>query len=307
MAAARLVYHGLISVPLGHRRPGIYWLRLYLCGSDKAVIVLTEVPGNPSYSLSNGMSGILNEVVSRFDLSSKQMDVFQVTPIGAPGQPVSADVDRVSFAVSGPAWRRSTRAEIEKLVGSRLVALPSNAELYEAVLKAGGGNVREDLRYVFAGVPVKELPAPRNLFRCPLFADRSKAERSHLRRADGGDEPGRTFWENMTVEGVRACPRHSSNWKAIAEASVEVIEAVGLSAATEDYIQTAEGKELDDDDRHWLLSLFTEPIIVIGGDYTDGQHRACALRFSGAARAAVVVDEKSLGSVVDDWTYGGDG
>ncbi len=45
--AYELMYHDLVEVPCGNRRPGIFWLRLYK-GSAHLVAIVTEVPGNPS-------------------------------------------------------------------------------------------------------------------------------------------------------------------------------------------------------------------------------------------------------------------
>ena len=60
-------------------------------------------------------------------------------------------------------------------------------------------------------------------------------------------------------------------------------------------------------ERGWLCSLFDDPVFIGGGSYTNGQHRGCALRFSGAERAAINTRDESLGMVCDDWVYGGDG
>jgi hypothetical protein len=65
--------------------------------------------------------------------------------------------------------------------------------------------------------------------------------------------------------------------------------------------------DLPTGDLRWLLSLFDNPINIEGGSYANGQHRGCALRFSGAERAAVVTGSEVLGHVCTDWTYLGDG
>jgi hypothetical protein len=45
-------------------------------------------------------------------------------------------------------------------------------------------------------------------------------------------------------------------------------------------------------DRWWLVSLFADPIVLSEkrDHNVNRQHRGCGLRFSGAERAAVVVD-----------------
>jgi hypothetical protein len=56
----------------------------------------------------------------------------------------------------------------------------------------------------------------------------------------------------------------------------------------------------------WLESLFRDPVFIGGGSYTNGQHRGCALRFSGAERAAVVVGYEFLDEFSTDWQYEGE-
>jgi hypothetical protein len=70
--AFRLVHHDLITVPLGHRRPGIFWLRLY-DGDATHVAVVTEVPGNPSSSVTNAISQIAYYIESRFQLNAERL------------------------------------------------------------------------------------------------------------------------------------------------------------------------------------------------------------------------------------------
>ncbi len=55
--AYSLEHHGLIEVPLAGRPAGIYWLRFYR-GTPRSVALLTEVPGNPSLSVTNAMSRV---------------------------------------------------------------------------------------------------------------------------------------------------------------------------------------------------------------------------------------------------------
>ena len=68
-----------------------------------------------------------------------------------------------------------------------------------------------------------------------------------------------------------------------------------------------QGESLGSDLR-WLVSLFEQPVIVTGGGYTDGQHRGCALRLSGAPRAVVVTGSEDVPLPrLNDWQYEGDG
>ena len=58
-----------------------------------------------------------------------------------------------------------------------------------------------------------------------------------------------------------------------------------------------------------LVSLLGDPI-SLGDDrqgYTNGQHRSCAVRFSGARSVAVEVDIETTVHDDADWTYLGEG
>jgi hypothetical protein len=46
--------------------------------------------------------------------------------------------------------------------------------------------------------------------------------------------------------------------------------------------QALKDTSLSDSDRRWLLSLLSYPLNWSGNDFTDGQHRGCALRHCGA-------------------------
>lgn len=88
---------------------------------------------------------------------------------------------------------------------------------------------------------------------------------------------------------IAACWWHqTADWAIVANESVRVLETVGRLMPEGNYRREARQAGLSDRNRPWLISLFEQPIIVTGGGYTDGQHRSCALRLSGAPRVAVV-------------------
>jgi hypothetical protein len=130
----------------------------------------------------------------------------------------------------------------------------------------------------------------------------------------GEQEIGRQFIASLTAEEVKACYYHHADWATIADESVRVIEAVGRLEREYDYLTEARRGVLSDQeeifgsDLKWLVSLFEQPIIITGGSYTGGQHRGCALRFSGASRAAVVTGSERVAlPPINDWQYEGDG
>ncbi len=94
MKNPELLFHGLIDVPIHRfRRSGIYWLRLYRTPKG-LVATVTEVPGNPSLSATNGISHIIMFIGESFQIELEHLAVFVIHPEGEfEGQP--ADYVRV--------------------------------------------------------------------------------------------------------------------------------------------------------------------------------------------------------------------
>jgi hypothetical protein len=129
------VYHDLIQVPFANRQAGIYWLRLYEEKTKHAATV-TEVPGNPSLSVTNGISQIVYHVEKRFGVT--RLKLFEIWPRGSRALDVPS-VKRVRRGSSSPRWANSSRAEVKELIGASLRKLPRHDELYRRVLALGGG------------------------------------------------------------------------------------------------------------------------------------------------------------------------
>jgi hypothetical protein len=322
-----LEHHGLIEVPLPGRPPGIYWLRFYR-GVPRCVAVLTEVPGNPSASLTNAISRISGFVAGHFSVHLSELTVFQVWPKGAvthpgvqrvtftddgeekmPGHRDGRDPDRVELdAFTGrPQWWSSKRRAVEQVVGSRLPELPPHEELYAAVKAMGGGTTQHVWRRVFGIVDVADLPPPHNPSSCE-HSERFEDIEERVRAEGVNDElaAGRLFLATITPEDCARCRYHDADWAAIADESVRIVEELG-ERDQDEYLEAAARSRLEVDDRSWLRSLFFDPVDIAGGSYTSGQHRGCALRFSGAARAAVVTGDEFVETVEDDWIYEGGG
>jgi hypothetical protein len=200
------MHHDLITVPLGQRRPGIFWLRLY-DGDAAHVAVVTEVPGNPSSSVTNAISQIAYYIQSRFQLDAARLALYEIWPSGSPtgDQPT---IHRVRFG-HGPAWQEGTRDEIEALIGASLVELPAHAELYQRVITLGGGVTTEIIRPLFAALPVEQLPPPHNPSRCRhidrfrQIADKQDAHDAQGRKLEDDLEVGRAFLTTLTLDDLR--------------------------------------------------------------------------------------------------------
>lgn len=302
----QVVHHDLIKVPLGRDRPGIFWLRLYGNAEDH-VAVVSEVPGNPASSMTNAMKVIADWITENFAIQPQRLVIYEIWPRGSIGWE-RRNVRLVDF--SGR-WPQSSKRDVAAHVGRDLDDLPTHAELYRRVLAAGGGRMEEQSRPLFEAVKVSDLPPPHNPARCdhrekfgPLLEQTRHPERCGY---DAALEAGALFLKSLTPDDLRACYYHQAQWKEIADESVRILHKIG-PADPEKYKDEVRRSTLQGTDRRWLWSLFGDPIFIgSGNSYTNGQHRGCALWFSGADRAAVVTGDEELGTACVDWTYEGDG
>jgi hypothetical protein len=154
-------------------------------------------------------------------------------------------------------------------------------------------------RWIFGAVNVMELPPFNNAFKC-LHSIRFRSMREEAKRHgspwDHHDqqEIGRRFLETLSAEDRASCPYHQADWVAIANESVRILDELGRQDERV-YEEAARNSGLGNNDRRWLVSLFVCPIRIEEGSYGDGQHRGCALRFSGAAQVAAVVQTEWMG------------
>src|SRR5216683_117432 len=302
MAKAKRLYHDLLCMPTSHR--GIYWLRLYQLKGGRFQALVTEVPGNNGMSPGNGGSMIHKAIAKKFSIDPRMIDLVIIWPklrtFGA------RRLERASYSLkTDPGWKQITRAAIEAVVG-KLPPLPDHADLFRQVL-ACGGRVRETHRDVFEAIPVTELPPPHGPYQCQhidRFEKMLGRSESHAKSLVAG----RTFIDSLTPDDRQGCRYHRPNWKRIADASAQIVDQ-NPGAEGDEYNAAAEDWRMPAKDRRWLVSLFTDPIVLSEkrDHYVNGQHRGCGLRFSGAERAAVVVDTVTIKHEDADWTYLGDG
>lgn len=293
-------HHGLIR-----SSTAIYWLRLYQSG-DGFLAVVTEVPGNPGSNSMNGHETLLEVLRTDFEVPPDRLTLFEICPSGCLES--NTAVARVELGPE-PRWIESSVAEIETLVGP-IARLPDHEALIREVEQMGGLVKEPIMRHVFDAVRVRELPPPHRPSRCAHYGRFERilkdvpnmGQHWHSRALNAGT----LFQESLQPADRQTCPRHQANWRAIADRSVDILHELGPQDDSKDYLRAA-GKRLKGKDRVWLSSLFSDPILVSNGGYTNGQHRGCALRFSGAERAAVVVRTEETGNFTSPWTYHGDG
>jgi hypothetical protein len=216
---------------------------------------------------------------------------------------------RVPLGSNEP-WAAVDLEEIEDAAGGPLPPLPGHDDLYRQVLQAGGGVFNETFRRVFEAVQVEDIPVPHNPSNCEHYPRFCRIEQELRDTSPDGaaksEEVGRRFIESLTPTDWASCRYHEGQWQAVADESVRIIKQLGR-VDSELYVSEAETSNLNDEDRWRLRLLFTMPIDIGGDEFTDGQHRACALRFSGATHAALVVGDEHLGQEEEVWIYVGGG
>lgn len=293
-----LRYNNLITVASNDTsRSSIYWLRL-LCDAPSVVAIVTEVPLNPGRPMPENEDKIRSHIELILGASIRQLTFYRVLPRGypLPESPVVLTKARISISLD----------LLETSLGLPLPPLPENKELRTRVLELGSAAAKHERRTVFEAVSTANLPPPHNPYRC-AHRSRFNNMREEDRWADAS-EAGSRFISSLSTEDAAACWWHqAADWAIVANESVRVVETVGRLMPEGNYRRAARQAGLSDKNRPWLISLFEEPIIVTGGGYTDGQHRSCALRLSGAPRVAAVTGYENVAIRTNDWQYMGDG
>lgn len=261
--------------------------------------MLTEVPGNPGLSVCNNIEGIQEHLNDQFSVDLARLTMFEIRPTGCWGFKEEVTCLRVD-SVPHVEWTEVGIDEIVRAAGEPLPSLPSHDDLYAEVRVAGGGVFEPILWQVFEPVPVDQIPVPHNPSNCEHYERFKSLETSGVKPA------GRRFIDSLTETDQQTCRYHHADWQWIAQESVRIITELGHVEGGEyvDAVNRIDGRA---DDQSWLRSLFDDPIDVAGGEFTNGQHRACALRFSGASHAAMVVGDDHRGDDEQIWIYQGDG
>jgi hypothetical protein len=295
-----LLFHDLVTAPPWETGFGIYWLRLYADGATR-VAVVTEVPGNHGRSVLNATEDLVSESERRSVGDDSPLTTYLVMPSGFTGGP------RMAWRVVAEPkleWQDVDVADIERAVGQRLAPLPGHSALLERVLALGGDAQDTVNELIFSVMRVAELPPPHRPSGCARY-DRLRSMEADAGEEAAPQEVGARFIGSLTPADRASCRFHADDWQSVADESVRILGAT-VSGGRDEMAQRARQAALGTAERRWLLSLFDSPVDVRGGGYTDGQHRGCALRFSGAKAAAVVTGYRTTKVEPMVWVYGGD-
>jgi hypothetical protein len=138
---------------------------------------------------------------------------------------------------------------------------------------------------------VEDLPWPFKPFRClhyPRVRWLLEAEEPDTASAATLSS---AMLRRLTPEEVNACPYHSADWRLAAELSVS-LHRDGLRPGTNAFEKAALAGGAEEDELWAIRSFWTEPISWQRGQasVTNGQHRICALKLSGATVALIEAD-----------------
>lgn len=119
---------------------------------------------------------------------------------------------------------------------------------------------------------------------CPTRTTRRGATHAALFTGAWQEDSGRRFYESLSGEQLASCCYHRlADWRTVAQASVRLFREYRdrFQSDLHDAVLDVSRPRRDCEQLHWL---FHDPI-VWGGEadsVTNGQHRICAIRASGA-------------------------
>lgn len=191
----------------------------------------------------------------------------------------------VSFDVTGPfqlktpEWQSLTDEQLAQLAGCDVD--PSRGDGYVAFVPPPPDRLQYDI------IPVADLPEPQP-FREACMSYRASPLRSLLRRMRGR-RPG---------PGTGCCWYHKQDWAAVSELAIRLVEDARRDGLADEDIgeismERARALGAADNDLPALRSLLSPAVAIsphLGPDpgYTNGQHRARAMRDAGVKRTIVV-------------------
>jgi len=141
----------------------------------------------------------------------------------------------------------------------------------------------DDLVRRFRVMAVDGLPAPHVLWKCRWAALHERLTGEHGDDAEGCRRAFAAFIDQLGPERIAECPKHGPKWRLAAEIAASLV--VSDRSPSPDEIERALNAAGADNDTWWAVDSFFdgEPIFLSGDRLGNGQHRACALKVSGAA------------------------
>jgi len=270
--------------PFGHR--SLCHLRLY--GADEVTLaVAIELDDNPGRSVVNAAGELRDSLLAALDVDVAKLALVLFFPAADD----TCEETWTSYGGQEEGYRRITRAETESLAGEPITPRqpgpctardlwPGHAVLRLIPEDEAEVSLADRLSVVAIGdLPFAHLPA-----RCAHRARYDALLAALPDDPNAREAADAQFFVTLTPDDQAACPYHDGDWRAIADASVALLDGLAPDADIDDAIDLARTLIDDETARLWLVSLVADPIVFSPGapSVTNGQHRACALRCSGA-------------------------
>ena len=277
-----IVFHGLYAFD----RRSVCELRVFDAAGNR-VVIATEVEDNPGMSVVNAIGALARDVERDFG----EVPTTWISHFPGAGS-MASHWSEARLDGSRVEWNRISPEQAEKLVRVEL----SEPEREQHTMAAVGGEqhpllglIEEEEEYLPLGsrltvVPVALLPWPHNPSDCARHERFDQIKEFYPPAYWTTGTAGAHFFLTLTDQDFSACPYHEPDWCRVAEVSIEIFEALPLEAEHDDALAATSGRFTETLEAKALNSLFTDPIIWSpkSGTITNGQHRTCALKASGA-------------------------
>lgn len=287
----------------------IAWLRVFRLETGERVAVVVEPDDNPGASSINAAESLVRDL-RRAVPGLQPLRVFVHFPHDprGPGWTELCDSDEEI------AFERRTVEAVFALVG---VTPVDDDDVDEATCAFFGGeqhpllglipppNPPRDRLRDLCVIAVADLPWPHNPCRCKWSGRFEQVAAVYPSSGHPDPAVGAHWFLTLTDDELSACPFHRADWHRIADVSVYVFRSLANEATLRDALGAVEAELGDSPEGRWCSSLFLDPIVCRPKDasVTNGQHRACALRASGAPLCVVDVGDACVGEPrpADPW------
>lgn len=285
-------------------------LRLF-ASPDLYIAVACALDDAPGPSPINAAEDLHRDIAATFGVDPSRFRLVVFFPASDAEQPETWK--EITVGGSSAEFADSDRAGIEAIVGARIHPLgPGPYKIsdvvdgdHPAARLAVPDEPEHDWHRFLSVVDIADLPWAHKPFNCAHRREWGVMRAEMPSGPEFDAAVGARFFLSLTPSQLAACPYHHADWRAIADASVRLLELLPADADFATVHKLAARLCPQQPEQDWLVSLFTDsihfhdPSESIGG----GQHRACALRCSGAARTVAQVsacaDRSRFGRFID--------
>jgi hypothetical protein len=275
-------------------RHSIVWLRLF-GGSDGVLALAVHPTDQPGAGPVNDAESLVAAVAATFPTVGAFRLLVHFPDEGTDEQWIEIAIDEAGHA----GFDHLPTSAVEALVGVSLEDPPD-----PTCAGIGGSDhpllallpdeEEHDPLAELTVIAVADLPFAHGPFRC-RWKERFETVRdayppdSRERQAVGAQ-----WFLTLTDDDLAACSYHAADWRRVAETATEILRGLAPEQTMDDVLTAIEGRLGESAEAGWCRSLFVDPIVChrdTTHGVTDGQHRSCALRASGAGLCVVASED----------------